>query len=352
MLTKEAVAALAPFKHALSKNSFNTLHRCLELTSDYVQCRTSYVALDISVSLGKFEKPIHVDGMTFLAVLDSLPDDKELHLAHRDNALHWSCGTTKGKMAVIDMPDLEHIDHRFDSTDQPSAAFITALELGSLSCDQTTMASVGMSGVLIDTQIRFVASTDDVTLSTCFYKNQILDTHIPDFVALSAETIPLLINTMTEIGYMEITDNTIKYADEGRFLIVSQVSPLSRQSNLISLIAKCNNGQISVPIPRDTIQTFLKRAAALTVSRPQLSVTIGIEINRITLEFDEATAQTQDYFLIDKDITIEGVRLRVNAAKFARALKYVDEMVFDYMSDHILVLRSKSHDFMYIIGGR
>ena len=355
MLAKEVVRLLAPFRHALTKNSFNTAHQCIEITKDSVRCRSSHVAMDVSINLdiAEYVEPVHVNGETLLAVLGSLPDDKELKLAFRDHALHWTCGTTKGKIACLDLAAMEKIPYISSAEVQPPESFTAALELGSLSCDATAMSSVGMSGVLIDVSFTppIIVSTDDVTLSACFFAG-VMPVSMPDQITLSAETIPFLMNTISDIGYWLIDDNTLLYSDGVSDMALSLASPLTRTETMLSLVLKCNKGKITAPIPMDTMRSFLKRADALTNNKPQLSVVIIAEGDRITLEFDEAIMQTQDYFTVPGLVIDRKVSVRINARKFARALKYADEMVLDFIGDRMLVLRSAKRGFLYIIGGR
>lgn len=356
MLTQEVVQILQPFRYALSKSSFNYSHRCLEISNRGVRCLTPYIDMDIMIYLDivEYKQPLHVNGETFLSVLNSLPESKELKLAHRDNALHWTCGNTKGKMACLNLPPLAHSQDYLsydENTPSPSREFLSALELGSLSADASSMASVGMSGVVIDTERLIIASTDDVTISACTFKDCLPNLKIlPRYITLSPETVPFLSNALEEHGYWFINENVISYSDGIRDIIVSQVAQMPRQSTMLALIRKCSEGKIAFAIPGDTIRTFLKRADALTTSRPQLSVSIAIENGRVTLEFDEATAQTQEYFNIP-DLGLKGpMTLKMSARKLVRALKYCSEIVLDFMPEHILVLRSK--DFIYIIGGK
>lgn len=355
MLAHEIVTLLAPLKYALEKSSFNTMHKALQISDTSVSCRTSHIAIDIAAQLNiaEYKEPLHVDGASFLAILNSLPEGQELKLTHREGALHWNCGKTKGKMACLALPVMPSVEYLIpdEHTGSPPPDFIKALELGSLSADASSMASVGMAGVLIDSDRLLITTTDDVTISVAFLDTATLLLDAPVHVALSPDVIPLLTNLLSETGYWEIDDYTIKYTDGTRDMIVSQVSSLSKTDNVLNLIDKCMKGQQYFPIPADTIRAFMKRAEVLTNDRPQLSVSITVDTDRVTLIFDEATARTEEYFDIENSHITTPLTLRLNARKFMRALRYSEEIVIDFISERMLVLRSKPLDFMYIIGG-
>jgi hypothetical protein len=106
------------------------------------------------------------------------------------------------------------------------------------------------------------------------------------------------------------------------------------------------------PIPPDRIKAFIKRAGALAESRKSTFVSLGAYDGHLSISFAEGTTSSDEYYLVDEHKVPDMAEVKLDANKLARALERVDELVMDYMGDHVLVLRNNDTGFCYIISGR
>ena len=155
----------------------------------------------------------------------------------------------------------------------------------------------------------------------------------------------------TKDGVLFVDDDSMFYEDKLRSLFIKQVPKLSR--DIGETLDKFSGGDVIAKLPPDRVLAFIKRATALAEQRKQTYVAIGVEDGRLTLSFDEGTASSDEWCLVEglnDDLTIEPIK--VEALRIARALEHSDELVLDHIERHALVLRGSDPEFHYLVSGR
>lgn len=307
--------------------------------------------LEASADLG-LRETIYVDAATLIAVAESLPSDKEIKLQADEGVLNWKCGHSRGKLALAgidsmrDMPRMQE-----DAEWTPKSGFIAALNLGRLSCSSDSLASAGMYGVVVDSRGKnpIIISSDNTTVSSCEFVSK--GFAAPDLVTLNPLAVALMGEVIKQdVGKMTFADEGVHYVDDGIRCYVSQVSPL--KYDLAEVRKKFRKPEMLVPLPRERVMAFTKRAAAMAESRRHVYVSLGANKGRLTMTFTEGVAQSDEWYLIDEVKVPEMTPIKLDAMKLARALQHVDMVALDFIErEQAVLLRSDNPKFEYLMSG-
>jgi hypothetical protein len=331
-------------------------YRVVALTETHIRAAAPFgtmrASLDLGLDLAGGEAC--VDAADFLGVLKTAPD-KPFAATIAENALHWSCGTARGHLSLIDaqvpVPDfrgrLASLAHGFGP----------ALELGALACGQSNvLRSAGLEGVQLynehGRQAYAVASDGTVVSSCCL--GPALPMADNALVTLKPQAADILADVVKrEPGemFVGVDDNSLYFfAPSGTELHLNQLAPLPL--NFADKLAPFTGQQLTVPLLYETVAAFLKRAEMLAEVRREAMVDVTHQDGRTTLAFREASGSTSEYY----DIVTDGPKLtadpvRVEVRRLAKALKDADRLVFDYTDKNILVLRGEN-EFIFAIYGQ
>lgn len=351
MKTSELLPLLAPFSRILNKNSLTPVYRTLQLDKGLIRGCAGWAMLEAAVDLG-IQAPILVDAHSFLAVMSSLPAD-EVKLEVSDKTLTWSCGTAKGKLALIlENIEIPKISRRSKPGAWPVAAgFDMALDLGGISCGASSLATAGLFGIALDNRNELtVRSSDDVTIAGCELSYAIEG--CPDMMTLAPDGARLLASLCRKGGSLEFDDKMIYYRGDSFKAIINQVPPLKHD---LSKVAEAFEfGEVTAPLPRDRVESFVKRASALAEDSKRTYVVLGASEGQLTLSFAEGAAATEEYYLVEGLEIPDMQEITVDALRMARVLEHSDEVVLDHIGRSVLVFRgsSKGGKFRYIIQGK
>jgi hypothetical protein len=341
---------LSPFRILCNRHALSPVYRSLELSPSKVVGAASYGILEVNLKLGLTDT-IYIDAVTFLAVIDSLPQEEEFVLLHDQGVLNWTCGSAKGKLALVaieDMPKISRVPRR--PAWAPPALLGPALERGALSCGSNTLASVGLHGIVLDNRLGLtILSSDNTTLAACKLPGGPIP-NAPDIMTIAPDAAALLAQVLGAEGRLECDETSLFYYDGGCKLLLKQVAPLKH--DLAAVLKNFSESKIVAPIPEDRISFFLKRAAALSESRKHSYVTLHAMAGQLALSFTENAAASEEYYLVDGLDVGEGLRIVLDAAKLARALAHVSDVTLDYVGRGCVIFRGKEPDFMYMIGGK
>lgn len=349
LLPRDLKEFLAPFKILGNRHALSPMYKCLEISEHAVKGCSNVGVLEVVCSLG-LDKTVYVDTSTFLSIIDSLPQEQELVLADMDGLLVWSCGSAKGKLALVVIDGMPVINRpkRNDSWDVP-APFAAALKLGAMSCDGTTLTS-GMNGVCIDNRHEYleVYTSDNVTVSCV----TLADTHIegaPELITISADAAELLAFVISKGGVLDVNETSVYYHDAGCRLLLKQVTPLKH--DLAAVLANFSKCDVVAAIPNDRITSFIKRTAALSETKKTTHVTLHADHGQLALSFAESLAGSDEYYLVEGLVIPDLLEIKLDANKLARALSHVDEVVLDHVGKGAVIFRGLNPEFMYMIAG-
>lgn len=366
MLSTDLNQALIPFKLMINKGALSQTYKSLELGPLVIRGSSNYAVLEVACGLlPQDDLPVVVDAGSFIAVVASLPEKKEVFLQVTEGALNWTCGEAKGKLALlpgikmpfIDRPMLSRKDQ--DKRWAPPPSFRTALDLGSISAGNDSLNSSGMYGVVIDNRADLaVMACDGTTISHATVMEGSLK-HCPLSVVISPEAVTLLRRLLQDShGRIEFDEKSIFYASTatGVRCVIKQLPPLKH--DIVTMLAKYASIDIVAPIPSDRITSFIRRVGALADNRRLAHVSLGASKGRITLSFSEGTASSDEYYLVD-DLKIPDLPpVQLDAEKTARALAHVSDMILDHVERHVIVMMgSQTVDknevlFSYLVSGR
>lgn len=342
---------LAPFKLLANKHALSPMYKSLELSENMVRGCSNFGMLEVTMNLG-IEGTMYVDASTFLAIIDSIPQDQELILADDNGVLLWACGSAKGKLALAVIENMPTIARRNkpDAWTTP-AELADILELGALSCDSNTLASVGMHGVVLDNRggALAVRTSDNITIASAELPGVSIP-KAPDMVTMAPEAAALLAKVIRPGGKLEIDDTSIYYRDDGCRLVLKQVAALKH--DLAEVLGNFSEAELVAPVPRDRIMAFIKRVGALTESRKSLYVELHAQAGQLALSFAEAQAGSDEYYLIEGLKLPAELSIKLDAGRLARALASIDEVVLDHVGKGAVVFHGKKPEFTYMVAGR
>lgn len=267
--------------------------------------------------------------------------------------LHWQCSSARGKIATSTPIEVKVIP-RMPKTQglQCNRKLARLLELGALSCHNSALASIGLNGMvmLYDDGRLWCLSSDDVTIAAA-------NMDCPEQFELrgritlgpgEADLLATLsARTGGTIGFIE---NSVLYEDAAIRAAVHVVPPL--RHDLWALASNYCTDDSVMPLPRDKVAAFVKRVSYLAETKQRCDVTLHAADDRLTLQFVENVAQTEEFYLIDGFQVPEPCQVTVDALKLGRALSHCDELVLDHMQRKLLTFRAKDGSFYYMISGR
>jgi hypothetical protein len=359
MISNEFTRLLAPFRQLSNKSALAVTYRSLELSGFEISGAARHGMMAVQGDFGIPEgPPIYVDANTFISILGSLPKDHEVELNLEDGGvLGWACGSAKGRLALLKIPEMPHIEPQALDSDasvgwKPTVAFAEALRLGMLSCGNESLASIGAYGVVLDnTGDLCVYSSDNVTISSAFLEDS-KPIDGPPTLTFSPEALGLLatvMNPKNEQAGMAFTEQHIYYVDESYRLLIKQIAPL--KINIGAVFERFTSSDIMVEIPRDRITAFIKRISAISESKAT-TILIGASKGKLNMSFSDGLASSEEYYLVDELEVPDLPPIELDAAKIARALAHTTHIVLDYIGDNVLILQGADPIFQYIISGK
>jgi hypothetical protein len=346
----ELYRRLAPLGRLANKRALSPAYRAMALASDLAGAAAPYGAMQCAVELA-IDQPVSVDAEDFLRVLHSLPDS-EFVPAVDEHALRWRCGPAKGHLALLDaglqIPkpvfdgDVGAIDNQ---------RFAAGLELAALACGGPAVRSFGLESVQLHTtpEHTWGYATDSIALSSACL-GAALPLTAP--VTLKPEAAALLSSVVRST-----TTNFFVGGDAGSVYAVTDDSELQlyqltvTRHDLAAQVAPLRRHEIELPLFREAVAGFLKRAEGLGEERGSTLVEIAVKQGRTLLGFSVPTGSSEEYYDVTDAPPITVPPITVEVRRLARALAHADYLVFDQAAEHRLVLRGE-HDFVYGIGGR
>jgi len=322
------------------------------LSKGHAKACSSACILEAFIDHG-IDETIFVDTASFLAIIDSLPDKQDVVFGLAENTLTWKCGPAKGKIATLVVEGMPEIKRSKKNKGWcPTCEFVDALALGGLSCGTIAATSTGMYGVVIDSiDDLCIYASDDTTISACFCPNA-KDTGLNAMVVITPESADLLSSLMdTKEGILICEDTELLYSDKYCRLMVKMLPKLSK--DIGSVIGNFMGSELTVKIDRERIGVFIKRATALAEQKKQSYISLGVSEERLTLSFDEGTASSDEWYLVEELAGVADLPpVKVDALKMARALKQSNAVVLDHVERGLIVLRGYDPEFYYFIAGR
>lgn len=354
MLSNQLSAVLSPFSILGNRHALAPLYRSIELSPTGMRGCSSFALLEYDIPIG-INATVCVDGAALLGIAKSLPDQHEIQFDVQNSVLHWTCGNARGRLATVTVTNLPSIDiesvlNTLDVGELPvDERVLTALELGAMSCDSTTIGMAGMTGVVLDnTENLVVYSTDNHTISAYDIGQHI--NNMPAITTLPALGVRLF-ESIATAGCLYTTANNCMFLSAD-FSIRALVRPIqSLKMDVRGTYLKHRDATSFVSIPPDRIKAFINRAISLTENRQKATVSVIIEQGNLTLAFDETGATTDEsYPLVGLPGFPDMPTVSLPATKIARTLGYADKIALDYLDSGTLLFVGDA--FTYLIGGR
>ena len=109
--------------------------------------------------------------------------------------------------------------------------------------------------------------------------------------------------------------------------------------------------QLTMPLFHETVAMFRKRVDSLPEVRQQAVVTISVKDGSTVLDFSEVVGASEEHYEVTDAPRISVPRNPHRGAAAAKALAHATKLVFDYVEQHVLVLRGPD-EFIFGITGR
>jgi len=353
MISDELMDRVKPFHLLCNPRAISETYRSLEIGPTAIRGCASYGVLEAAIDL-PLELPCVVDAAKFLAVVASLPEHADVAITMQGTALAWRCGSGRGKLdtiAGITIPP--HYEKLLAGQPRSvSTGLKHALDLGSLSCGSNALTSMGLFGVVIngaESPVK-VYSCDNTTISSCVVDGDMPE-DLPNSVTLSPAACKLLQAILSpRLGAVIFEGNQILYADGVYKLRLEQLDPLPH--DIAAYEKPYQTAEITVPIPKERVAAFVKRATAMAESKRATHVDVAVTEGRLNLAFVAGGSDTDEYFLVDGlDPALNLGPVKLDAAKLGRALQHADKLVLDHFERSVVVLRGDGDRFMYSITG-
>lgn len=350
MLSHQLQAALAPFNLLVSRNALNPIYRAIEIGPDGIRACISWGIIELPLPMIQ-TNPVYVDRATFLAVVKSLPKDRDFTLTEDGTSLVWTCGNARGRLALMAAMPMPAIDWTGIEYITVPLGLAKAMELGSIACHTTALAAIGMFGIVIDQRGTLcVCSTDNTSMSTALVEGAVLPGYhgLPgaaDVSTLPPDGVELLSKVIQPGGVIGFDDKAWYYADDTTYCKIVLLPPM--KSDTLTVREKYLDANIVVVLPRAAIEAFIKRANALAEVKRNATVNLSTVDRRLVLRFNEGSSTTEEYFLVDSLVELPPMpEISLNATKLARALAHVDEVALDHIERGVLLFRGPGFDYL------
>ena len=354
MLSVDFVTLLVPFKLMLNKNALSPVYSTIELTPTRMYGCSAYAMMEVHGDIG-INKSCFVNAATFITVIDSLPERGDVTLVVTEGSLNWKCGRARGKLALVKLDtEMPKINRRMDKNNawKVDRLFSKTLQLGAISCDNNSLSSVGMYGIVVDNRkYTTIYSSDNTTVSACRLGEYNVE-QMPDMFTLPPEGAMLLAAVCKNGGTAEFSDTDVFYYNEGVKVLIRYSMPLRHD---ISKILERNlvSEDMVVQLPEGRMEAFMKRVNAIAESQRHATVSLHVKKDRISLSFDEGTAASDEYYVVTGLEPTKGMdAVHMSAAKVARALAHVNTVVLDRLADRVVILRGDAPLYYYIVAGK
>ena len=201
-----------------------------------------------------------------------------------------------------------------------------------------------------------VIASDNISVSAAFCGAKIAEA--PDLMTFTPDALELLrccIMYGDDVCQLTFNEKGCNVSTGPLRATIKQVPPLKH--DLRAIVDAYSSSDVISPIPRDRIAAFIKRAAAIAEAKRMAVVTLGGSEGRLTLSFEEGSASSEEYYLVE-DVKIPDIApLQIDSARLARALAYIDHVVLDHADRSVLVLQNipASDDdvlFSYLLVGK
>jgi septum formation topological specificity factor MinE len=349
------VNLLEPFRLACDANSLVPEYRLMQVNPDLIFCKTAKATVQCGVSFD-LPEPFAVEVKPILTIANSLPEQAEMEFELQGNMLAWACGKAHGRLAVKPPFQMRGVPEiKLPNTSFESSQTLSALcELGAIACSNSALATVGLYGMVLqpDGADLWALSSDNDAIAAARMR-------LPPAAKIEAPSTiqpteaPLLsFLAARKNARVAFTEKAILFEDRDYRTSVNLVQPL-KHDLLKTALRFVGSTKSTHDINKERVQAFVKRAAMLAEARIKAEVVIHVEGEQLTLEFNEQLAQSQEVYPITEGFRVdEPMSVTVDAIKLAKALQNCDQMVFDYMTQHMIVFRAKSSNFHYIISGK
>ena len=343
-------AKLSWLDRIADRKAISASYRAVALSPEHARAAAPFGSLRLVVDLG-LDDEVCVDAADLIGVVHTAPGQASFKTTLRDNALRWSCGPARGHLSLLDatVPT-----PAFAGDLVPLAAeFGPGLALGAIACSGTAVArGAGLDGVQLQNHDdhAYAFAADGMMLSSACLGPALPMTQT---VTLKPEAALLLAEvTQKEPGekFIGIDPASVYYLADGTELQLNQIPPL--RVNLAEKLEPWSKQNLHMPLMRETVASFIKRAEMLAEQKSAAMVEISVTKGRTTLAFHEQSGSTEEWYeLSPKSSEVTVPAIRVEARRLARALAHADYLVLDYAEHNMLVLRG-SHEFVFVIQGR
>jgi hypothetical protein len=307
-------------------------------------------AMEVEVATG-LSSEVLVDGESFLQILRSLPAG-EMTMSATGSSLAWECGKAKGQLALMAegaqvMPVLIPDGVEFTEV---GAGFGKGLDLGSLACGTSALMSVGLFGVSISLNEGVRAySSDDNIIAAAKMCDSIKG--LTDSVTLSPNSAKLLATlTSRDKATVAVDAQTVYCKTPDAKLVLKQIPPLKYKigDQLTGFAAE----EIKVPLQRDVVAAFIRRAEALTEEKKRTDVAVSVVAGQgVKLTFADGKSSSEEYYVAEGMAESSVDPILIDSRRLARALSQASRVVFDHVAKKALVLRG-DQEFVFVVAGK
>ena len=355
-------AILRPFDLAFDKKSMVSDYKSVVLTKKGAAARTARVMLRVE-TLEELElaENLAVQGGMLYSQLRFLPPDHDIKLHVKDGNLEWHLvgAESKGRIATMPFPEIHDMppmpaDRIVDTKD-----FGELLELGSMAAQNSALSSVGLYGVML------YANGDDLW---CLSSNG--DTlvsakrKIPSHHSGHATIYPQEVEFLQELATYKNGGFAILGGKDPRAIRFSAETNTIRIDAAVALIPQLRHdlwgvaqehihGEVEVPLQKERLAAFVRRAEFLSESAQKTDVTLSVDKNAIGLAFAGALASADENYQLAEELPVpQKMTAVLSSRELAKALKFCDVGLLDRMDKGVLTLKSKEGDFFYVITGK
>lgn len=355
MIASELKALLQPFRLITSRNATNPAYRAIEISPNLIRACATYGIVEVTASIG-VDTTIYVDASAFLAVVFSSPAKREFEMKCDNSSLSWVCGNAKGQLALIaigedGMPSIEYQALPIQDPAAIPTGFAKALDMGAISCDNAALSAIGMYGIVVDQRNGLIVnSTDNMSVSICRLEGSL--PNAPEVSTLPPEGAKLLANVIKPTGVLLFDERAWYYWDDVLACKILLLKPL--KSDIGTVRNKYIGDElVRTTLPRDSIDTFIKRANALAEVKRHAVVGLSAGDGRLILSFKEGSSTADEFFEVAEwEGMPELPELLLNADKTARALSHVTDVILDNLERQVIVFRGYDPDFTYLLSGK
>jgi hypothetical protein len=171
-------------------------------------------------------------------------------------------------------------------------------------------------------------------------------------VYLGQSSIPLMIDLAGRTGEFFFNERAVAFQGKDITVIINQVT--APKYNFYNTAMNYVDGEVSIPLEKDSIKLFTRRAAELSERLGRAIVSITVQEGGLHFALNEGIVENEEFFVAEGLKPEAEMKVLVGADNITQALAHSDKIIVDFIDRYVLVFTNsdETSPFTYIVSGK